>query len=470
MAIVYRAVLDGPSGFERPVAIKRIRPDLARDHGFRVMLLDEARLSGRLQHPNVVQVLECGEVDGELYIAMELLEGFDLRALITRTKELSRSIPAPLVAFFGGQLAAALHYAHSLRDDHGVLNLVHRDVSPTNVMLTTQGAVKLLDFGIAKATGMLRDEETRTGVVKGKFSYMSPEQAGGHEVDSRSDLFALGIVLIELLTFKQPFRGENDLATLRLVREAKVPPVSSLVPGLSPEWDAVMLRLLAAEPSERFQTGQQVEQALLPLAGSTGQATARDFLQSLGLGARVDAIERPTSSVAVAAQSGPTLEVAIEVLPVARPARRGRVYASALAVAALVMITWVATRPAATVAPVVDEKRPAVAEVNPPPPPPPAVVPAPVAPVASVVLEVHGPKGAKISIDGQAAGSLPFAKEVASRKATRRVRVEKVGFVPFEREVPGDSSVILETLLVAPKRASAKASVKPQSDVPDPFR
>jgi hypothetical protein len=482
MAVVYRALLEGPSGFERPVAIKRIRPDLARDDGFRAMLLDEARLSARLQHPNIVQVLECGEVDGELYIAMELLEGCDLRALLARVRELGRTLPVPLCAFFGAQLAGALNYAHGLQDSNGPLHIVHRDLSPTNVMLTNQGAVKLLDFGIAKAAGSLRDQDTRTGVVKGKFSYMSPEQAGGHEVDHRSDLFALGVVITELVTMKQPFRGANDLATLRLVREAQVPAVTSARPGVAPAWDDIMRRLLAVEPSARFQSGAQVERALLPLAGSTGQAAARDFLQALGLGQRMDSGGAPTGSaiIEVSTTDAPLPQGSVTLTASRTPRVLGALAAVALTVTAGLVVRRLLTEPTDRV-----EPAPAAAVTAPPPPAEPTPEPAAklpavaveppheTAPVATVVLEVRGPKGARIFIDGAAAGQLPSTQHFPSRPEPRKLRVEKPGFVAFERVVPGDSSVILETSLrpiPSAQKAPVKAAARPASDVPDPFR
>ncbi len=464
MAVVYRALLDGPSGFSRPVAIKRIRPEFARDEAFRVMLLDEARLSGRLQHPNVVQVLECGEVEGELYIAMELLEGVDLRAVLVRSKQLRREVPAELVASFGAQLASALHYAHSLTGERGPLGLVHRDISPTNVMVTNQGVVKLLDFGIAKAAGMLRDQDTRTGVVKGKFAYMSPEQAGGLDLDSRSDLFALGVVLTELLTLRQPFRGENDLATLRLVREAKLPPVTSVRPGLAPEWDRVLQRLLTVDPAKRFQTGEAVERALLPLAGVTGPTVVRDYVQSLGVGQRSDA---PATGSAVVAEltrhDRPTTKA---------PSRRvfsGLALGGAMAVV-LAGGFWArranddVRTPALRVPPTIVEPGPTVV-IAPTEPAVPATPPAEV----MVSLQVQGPKGAKVVVDGQSVGSLPYRGMFKTRAQTRRVRVEKGGFVPLERLVPGDTSVLLETVL---QPLPVKRSVRPPStgEVADPFR
>lgn len=478
MAVVYRAVLDGPSGFARPMAIKRIRPDLASEADFRAMLLDEALLSARLHHPNIVQVVECGEVEQELYIAMELIEGCDLRAIITRARELKRQIPPAVCAFLGAGLASALAYAHDVEGEKGKLRLVHRDVSPTNVMVTQQGAVKLLDFGIAKATVMLRDDETRTGVVKGKFAYMSPEQAGGLDLDSRSDLFSLGAVLYEALTLTPPFRGANDLATLRLVREAKVAPVTSLVPGLSPRWQVVFDKLLQANPELRFGSGLELERELLALAGAQGNpAATREFVASLGLGERSDSGQPATQSAVLAATplESPTTDLRIDTELPPSPSRRPALIAAGLVLGLAVAGTIAFSRrapsesaspapaPAAVTVEPAASATPALVE----PPPKPVAVTAP----AKVMIDVRALKGAKVSLDGVAAGRAPVALEVASQPEPRKVRIERDGFLPFETTVPGNSGIVVEaTLKPLPAKKAEKRPAHRQGDVSDPFR
>ncbi len=266
MAVVHRAVVDGPGGFSRAVVVKRIRADLAHDASFAAMLATEARLSALLHHPNIIQVHEYGELDGEHYLAMELVDGRDLGAILRRCRRLARPMPEAAACFVVAELARALAYAHALTDEAGAkLALVHRDVSPSNVMVTPDGAVKLADFGIAKAAERLRDERTRTGTIKGKVFYMSPEQADGRPLDGRSDLFSLGVVLYECLTLERPFSGDTDLSTLRLIREARPAPPSSLRPGLDAEVEAVALKLLARAPEERFQSGDELAAALRPI-------------------------------------------------------------------------------------------------------------------------------------------------------------------------------------------------------------
>jgi eukaryotic-like serine/threonine-protein kinase len=476
MAVVYRAVLEGPAGFARPLAIKRIRPELSRDQAFRTMLLDEAQLSAQLRHPNIVQVVECGEANGELYIAMELIEGSDLRSIINRSRQLNRSIPAALCAHLVASVATALNYAHTLEGTEGVLHLVHRDISPTNIMVTQQGIAKLLDFGIAKAAVMLRDEQTRTGVVKGKFAYMSPEQAGGESLDARSDLFSLGAVLYEMLTLRPAFGGANDLATLRLVREAAVAPVSSLVPALDPRWDAVLARLLAPRPEHRVPSGAEAERALLALSEGANAADVRDFIATLELSPGSSPL--PPTGSAFAQVAYPSASIAeLEAASPRRP-HRWKVVLAAVGVvvaAGSVAGTLLLRTPeipgaqsqafadaTAAVAPVVES----LPLVKVPDPSPPAQVPAREA-MSTVVLEIRGTPGARVAIDGQSAGRTPLLINLPVRSGNRTVRVQSAGFEPYERRVPANSSVLLEPSL---KRVIRKPGPSRPTEVPDPFR
>jgi serine/threonine protein kinase len=262
MGVAYRAVSEGPQGFARNCVIKRIVPHLSSDAGFISSLVAEAKLSGMLVHPGIVQVYELGQVDGEYYVAMEYVDGLSLWQAMKRCLQMGRTMPPGVVAYLIAEMAVALGYAHSLDDDHGrPLGIVHRDVSPSNVMLGRSGTVKLLDFGIARAAGQLSDHATRTGTLKGKFAYMSPEQADGHEIDLRSDLFALGVIFWEALTLRRLFSAADDMQTLRMVREAKVTPT-----GIDPKLDEVLLKLLARTPDARWSSGDDVAAALQPIA------------------------------------------------------------------------------------------------------------------------------------------------------------------------------------------------------------
>src|SRR5215831_6830087 len=206
MATVYRATIAGPAGFARDIVVKMMLPQLADNPAFVEMFMDEAKLAARLAHPNIAQVLELGIVEGTVFIAMEYVDGIDLAELLAQMAEKDSRLPVPATCFIVREIVDALAYAHTSQ------SLVHRDVSPSNVMLGRDGSVKLVDFGIAK----LIDEgtacgRTQTGTLKGKYGYMAPEQAAGRPVDTRTDVFAAGIVLHELLTGRRLFKGDSDL-------------------------------------------------------------------------------------------------------------------------------------------------------------------------------------------------------------------------------------------------------------------
>ena len=264
MADVFKGRVQGPAGFERVFVVKRILPHLSDDPQFTRMFIEEAKLSARLNHPNIVQVFELGAVDKEYFIAMEYVRGRDL-AETMRTLWARIGPPRPeLVAYIGREMCRALAYAHDLTGDDGEpLGMIHRDVSPSNVMLSYEGAVKLLDFGIAKALGGEEQESgTQRGTLKGKFAYMAPEQTQGNDVDRRIDIFATGIVLHEILTGRRLFKGENDLQTVERVRQCDVAPPSLQNPLCPPELDGIVLRALARNRDERFQSSSEMADAL----------------------------------------------------------------------------------------------------------------------------------------------------------------------------------------------------------------
>jgi serine/threonine protein kinase len=261
---VFKGRVQGPAGFERVFVVKRILPHLSDDPQFTRMFIEEAKLSARLNHPNIVQVFELGAVDKEYFIAMEHVKGRDL-AETMRTLWARIGPPRPeLVAYIGREMCRALAYAHDLTADDGEpLGMIHRDVSPSNVMLSYEGAVKLLDFGIAKALGGEKEESgTQRGTLKGKFAYMAPEQTQGNDVDRRIDIFATGIVLHEILTGRRLFKGENDLQTVERVRQCDVAPPSLQNPLCPPELDGIVLRALARNRDERFQSSSEMADAL----------------------------------------------------------------------------------------------------------------------------------------------------------------------------------------------------------------
>ncbi len=262
MAEVYKARIQGPAGFERTFVVKRILPHLSSDPTFIKMFVEEAKLSARLAHPNIVHIFELGAVEGEYFISMEYIRGHDLSETM-RAIWKTMGPPRPeLVAYIGREACRGLAYAHSLTDDSGQpLGMVHRDISPSNVMLSYEGAVKLLDFGIAKALGDA-PETTKNGTMKGKYAYMAPEQTEGENVDNRSDIFACGIVLHEVLTGRRLFKGSNDVQTIERVRRCEVPRPSLQNPAVPPALDAIVLKALARNPADRWSDAADMANAL----------------------------------------------------------------------------------------------------------------------------------------------------------------------------------------------------------------
>lgn len=252
MAQVFEATVFGASGFEKRVAVKTLLPELSGDGEFERLLIEEARLGAWLSHRNLVQVHDLGIDRGVYFVRMDFVDGADLATLSSR-----RRLPAPLALLVVEEVALALEYVHSLRDDAGrPLGLVHRDVSPSNVLVSRWGEVKLADFGIAKAT--LLAETTRASIRRGKYAYMSPEQIGGKALSAQSDQFGFGVMLIELLTGSRPFDGETPVETMDRIREAVPPDVS----GLEAELGDIVLRCLAREPRRRFPSPEALRQAI----------------------------------------------------------------------------------------------------------------------------------------------------------------------------------------------------------------
>ncbi len=258
MADVFKARMVGEEGFEKIVAIKRILPHLATNEGFITMFVDEAKLAAQLTHNNIIQIYELGKVDAWHYIAMEYVDGKDLRSIVKMGRDRAYPLPVPLALFIGARIASALDYAHRrVAPDGRELHLVHRDVSPQNILISWEGDIKLCDFGVAKAATKVGT--TISGALKGKLQYMSPEQASGKRIDRRSDLFSLGAVFFEMLTGRVLFEGENDLAVLDKVRAGEVAAPSSLVPEIPREIDAIVLKALAHEPQDRYQNASDLE-------------------------------------------------------------------------------------------------------------------------------------------------------------------------------------------------------------------
>ncbi len=268
MAELFLARSVGPEGFEKLVVLKKILPHLADNEKFVQLFLGEARLAASLDHPNIVHVYDLGTVDGNYFLTMEHVHGRDLRNVLHRCVRAELALPIQHAVHVARDIAAALHYAHERRgSDGGSLGIVHRDVSPANVMLSFEGAVKLLDFGVAKAA--TSSSRTRTGALKGKVAYMSPEQARGEQIDRRSDIFAAGIVLWEMVTTKRLFKTDNDLATIQKIIHEPVPAPSTVRTDCPAELDRIIVRALAKDGAARYQTAQELQLDLEELARET---------------------------------------------------------------------------------------------------------------------------------------------------------------------------------------------------------
>jgi serine/threonine protein kinase len=258
MAELFLARTNGPEGFEKLVVLKKILPNFAENPKFVRLFLDEAKLAATLDHPHIAHVYDMGKVDGNYFFTMEYIHGQDVRATLRRTARLDQKLPIDHAVQIGHATASALHYAHERRKPDGsLLDIVHRDVSPSNILISYDGAIKLVDFGVAKAA--TSSVKTRTGTLKGKIAYMSPEQAKGGMVDRRSDVFSLGIVLWETITTQRLFKGDNDLATIQLIINSKPQPPRELRPEISPELERIILKALATDPETRYQTAEELQ-------------------------------------------------------------------------------------------------------------------------------------------------------------------------------------------------------------------
>ena len=508
MGEVLLARIAGQQGFEKLLVIKRILPHLVEEEEFFTMFFDEARIAARLNHPNIVQIFDMGEVSGAHYLAMEYVAGDDLRRLQRHAVRTGVAIPLGVTCRIIADAAAALDHAHKARDAAGQpLGLVHRDVSPQNVLVGFDGAVKLIDFGVAKATGKI--QQTAAGVIKGKLSYMSPEQASGAEIDHRSDVFSLGILFWETVTGTRLFKADNEPLTLQRVRECKVPPPSTINPKLPPELDELVLSVLKKHPEERKYDAMTLRMAIedftisqrLPASSAhlvaflqtlyaDRMATERDpaWLDQLAdeaspSGLRNDpgtpsglaqlslprfapsATPRPKSVSVKLGDAGPRAQPttgesqALTQPTASRPSDgRGALIGALVVVALLVvgLIAWIAVQkgsvPPEGVA--VPKTAPVVAALTRPvvDPEPTPTVPSVVTPEEAQVTLVSDPPGAKVSVDGVDLGTTPVT--VAIRAASARTAV--FSLEKFEPKKVSVSSTDGPSLTVQLRKKAAK--------------
>jgi len=464
MAEVLLARLVGPSGFERPVVIKRILPHLADSREFRDMFLDEARLVARIRHPNVVQVHELGETGGELYLVMEYLEGENLAGLARRAIVRGAPIPYGASAFIMAEACAALHAAHELTSSDGHrLGLVHRDISPQNVFVLYDGSVRVIDFGIAKAAD--RSARTSAGQLKGKFQYMSPEQCLGKPLDRRSDVFSLGIVLFELSTGKRLFKRDNELLTFKAICEQQIVRPRTLVDGYPKRLEEVALKALARYPRDRFQTAGEMRRELLALSRELGvgdeprEAVSRLMHQLFDdrIEAKRDLLRR------VSAGSAPTLIPPVETdsnvqLPDAtlistsverssaklpwtrrRPASVAKWSASVVFAGMVGLVGWLVARPPSPA--LLHKIRPsgpiyAVAQRRPEP-----------APTVKIEI-VTTPPGARVILGGIDRGLSPVAVHLPRSTQSVPLALTRAGFEPARRDVGASEAQRIEVTLI----------------------
>jgi serine/threonine-protein kinase len=282
MAEVFRAESAGLEGFKKLVAIKRVLPHLSEKKQFIGMFLDEARVCAHLSHSNCVQVFDIGVGDSTYFIVMEFVDGSDLKGVIEHRKKVNQPFPVEEACLICVRICEGLSYAHELVDSKGQnLHIVHRDMSPPNVLITRFGEVKIVDFGLAKANSQL--EKSEPGIIKGKFSYLSPEVAQGMPVDLRTDIFAVGIMLWEMLAGRRLFLGDSDLETVRLVQKAEIPPIRQFNPKVPPELERVIAKGLAGDPAKRYQTARDFGRDLNSVLFHIGRAVSSFDISQLVL-------------------------------------------------------------------------------------------------------------------------------------------------------------------------------------------
>lgn len=280
MATIFLARSGGPGGFEKPVALKLLRPEYARHQEVSDLLIREARVAAQLHHPNIVQVFDLGRIGNDYFMAMEWVEGASLLRLMVEAARSRRTLPMSVSVFIAQQVAEALAYLQAGPVLGGATSvLVHRDISPSNVLLSSSGAVKLTDFGVVKVLDA--PPVTRIGVVKGKYAYMSPEQLRGDPLDHRSDIFSLGVVLYEMLAGRRLFSRKTLAATVAAAHAARVRPPSEHNPSVPPELDEVVLKALAKSPDDRYSDAERVVQDLLPFTSMTSRATLSQLVRAL---------------------------------------------------------------------------------------------------------------------------------------------------------------------------------------------
>jgi serine/threonine-protein kinase len=482
MADVFRAVSFGFEGFRRTIVVKRIRRELTESPEFLQMFFDEAKISALLHHPNIVQVYDFGQVQGEYFLAMEYLDGRDTATTLRALRAVQSAVAPSLAAFVGREVALGLHYAHTLHSaDNRPFDIIHRDINPSNIMLLRTGGVKILDFGIAKASEAAGKAQTQHGLVKGKFSYLSPEQAYGRPLDARSDLFSWGATMWEMLVGNRLFAGKTDFERLSAVKHGTIPPPSRRRPEIPRELDRIVLRALERDLERRYQSAEEIAADLeefLRAAPADPEGVRQLIVDHFGeessRGLAIVGVEAPlgSDSAPVVTGSGsdpvqraftpaavpidPSDEMLTEIDPGAasflpstaeiageRPARAGALLwacAGVLLVLAVAAVSWALRAPPGAVAVL---PAPAVRSLTDPAPGSAAQAAQP--PVGGLVrIEVNSePAGAAVSTSGGLLGTTPLTVSLPASTEVETLRFEKPGYAPATYEVRPQSAGVV---------------------------
>jgi serine/threonine protein kinase len=484
MAEVFLAVATGAEGFQRRLVIKRMLAHLSKDPAFVRMFIDEAKLCGMLSHPNLVQIFEFGEIEDSFFIAMEHVHGETLYAVKAKLTELDRRAPVAASLDIARQVCLGLHYAHSLQSQTGQpLGIVHRDISPSNLMLSFHGGVKILDFGIARLTEELRETKTQAGTMKGKLSYMSPEQVRMESIDGRSDIFAVGIVLHELLTGRRLFKSTSDLSGAKMVLDAPIALPSSVNPEVPADVDAIVMRALERNVEARYQTAGEMaddlEKASLDMHAP--QDASRKLLSSLftpgparsgsislpGLGAGTDGngmtpssnSRRTPSPSTDATRKGPPAAVDVDLGDLGTSTNGNPVVRSKWLVLGVLgggALAYLAATRFPGHAPQAAPRAPAVlASAGSPSVVPP---PAPAAPAPVELSFDSSPQDAQVTREdsGEVVGRTPLTISLPQNREVISFRVEKDGYAPTVYKVIPDLAKAVRVELTALSVADAK--------------
>jgi serine/threonine-protein kinase len=478
-AQVYLAVLPGPSGFNKLAVLKILRPELSGHAEYRRMFLNEARLAARLNHANVVQTHEVFEIDRNPIIVMEYLEGVPLSTLWNVARQRGQPLPLGMHLRILCEVLSGLHYSHELHDYDGTpLGLVHRDMTPHNVFVTFDGKISLLDFGIAKFSRSLA-EQTETGVIKGKIRYMPPEQLLGEEVDRRTDIFAMGVMIWEALVGEKMWGDISDGAVSQNIVNGCIPSPRTARPEVPEELERICMKALAIEPENRYPTAAELQteleqwlvsdtsnartigQFVLSLFGETRAQTKELIERQL---AELSAVEIPLSvddgsesaAVKETGSVGPPADrtVTIETTP------RRRIWPTAAAIMVTVTIAvffgpeFVKRAPTTEAAPAVLPATPAASSIVTPPPPPPA----PETQQVTITLAAS-PPGAKLYLDDRPLPSNPFSSRVLVDSDTHVVRGEASGYTTKKEALAFDKDVAVTLRLEREKVASRLPTV-----------